>query len=110
MWFKNSAPLVNLTLLSASSGMTWEPAPKINLKGQLQYNLSSVAPFTANKNLLATSGFDWNISKKLTWQFSMNANLYRFGTELPGNTLTPAYLGSLGYSESTLRTGLQYKF
>jgi hypothetical protein len=110
MWFKNSAPLVNLTLLSASSGMTWEPAPKINLKGQLQYNLSSVAPFTANKNLLATSGFDWDISKKLTWQFSMTANLYRFGTELPGNTLTPAYLGSPGYSESTLRTGLQYKF
>ena len=110
MWFKNSAPLVNLTLLSATIGMTWEPAPKINLKGQLQYNLSSVAPFTANKNLLATSGFDWDISKKLTWQFSMTANLYRFGTELPGNTLTPAYLGSPGYSESTLRTGLQYKF
>jgi hypothetical protein len=110
MWFKNSAPFVNLTLLSATSGMTWEPTPKINLKGQLQYNLSSVAPFTANKNLLATSGFDWDISKKLTWQFSMTANLYRFGTELPGNTLTPAYLGSPGYSESTLRTGIQYKF
>ena len=110
MWFRNTAPSINLNLLSATSGMTWKPAPKINLKGQLQYNLSTMAPFTANKNLLATSGFDWDIYKKLIWQFSMTANLYRYGTELPGSSLTPDYLGSPGYSESTLRTGLQYKF
>lgn len=110
MWFKNTAPLLKLNLLSATSGMTWKLTPKINLKGQLQYNLSTMEPFTANKNLLATSGFDWDIYKKLTWQFSMTANLYRYGSELPGSSFTPAYPGSPGYSESTLRTGLQYKF
>lgn len=110
MWFKNTAPLIKLTLLSATSGMTWKPTQKINVKGQLQYNLSTMAPFTANKNLLATSGFDWDIYKKLTWQFSMTANLYRYGTELLGSSLIPVHLGSPGYSESTLRTGLQYKF
>ncbi len=110
MWFQNKAPSLKLNLLSATTGMNWKPAPKINLKGQLQYSLSTVDPFTANKNLLATSGFDWDIYKKLTWQFSMTANLYHYGTELPGSSFTPAYPGSPEYLESTLRTGLQYKF
>ena len=110
MWFKNAAPLINLTLLSATTGMTWKASKKINLKGQLQYNLSTMEPFTANKNLLATSGFDWDLYKKLTWQFSMTANLYHYGTELPGSSFTPVYAGDPRYLESTLRTGLQYKF
>ncbi len=110
MWFRNEAPSIKLTLLTATSGMRWKWSKKINLKGQLQYNLSTMEPFTANKNLLATAGFDWNILKKLTWQLSMTSNIYHYGTELPGSSLTPAYAGYPGYMESTLRTGLQYKF
>ncbi|MHB1177936.1 MAG: hypothetical protein ACYCZO_06345, partial [Daejeonella sp.] len=110
MWFRNTAPSLKLTLLSATTGMNWKVAQKINLKGQLQYSLSTVDPFTANKNLLATSGFDWDLYKKLTWQFSMTANVYHYGTELPGSSFTPAYPGNPQYLESTLRTGLQYKF
>lgn len=110
MWFKNTAPLINLTLLSATSGITWKASKKIDFKGQLQYSLSTMEPFTANKNLLATSGFDWALYKKLTWQFSMTANLYHYGTELPGSSFTPVYSGDPQYLESTLRTGLQYKF
>ena len=110
MWFSNSAPSVTLTLLTATGGMTWKVNTKINLKEQLQYNLSTTSPFTASKNLLVTSGFDWAIRKKLTWQFSLTANLFHFGSELPGNTLTPLYAGYPSYLESTLRTGLQYKF
>src|SRR5690606_34158024 len=56
MWFRNSAPLINLALWNATGGFTWKASEKINVKGQLQYNLSTIQPFTANKNLLATGG------------------------------------------------------
>ena len=110
MWFKNDVPSIKLNLISGTAGMTWAATQKINLKGQLQYNLSTIDPFTANKNLLATAGFDWELYKKLTWQFSFTGNLYRYGSELPGSSLIPVYAGNPEYLESTLRTGLQYKF
>ena len=110
MWFKNSAPTINLTLLTGTAGMSWKMNSKFKLKGQLQYSLSTTSPFTANKNLLATSGFDWEVFKRFTWQLSATANVYHYGTELPGNSLTPIYLGNPAYFESILRTGLQYKF
>jgi hypothetical protein len=110
MWFSNSAPSIKLTLLSATSGMTWKLKEKLNLKGQLQYSLSTMQPFTANKNLLATGGFDWEVYKKLNWQLSVTTNIYHYGTELPGSSLMPIYAGYPNYLETTLRTGLQYKF
>lgn len=110
LWFRNRAPLIDLTLLSATAGMNWRKTEKITLKSQLQYSLSTTNPFTSNKNLLATAGFDWEIYKKLTWQFSATANVFRFGTELPGSSFTPVYSGDPAYLESTMRTGLQYKF
>jgi len=110
MWFKNATSMIDLTLFTATGGMNWKVNPKFQLKGQLQYCLSTISPFTANKNLLATCSYDWLIYKKLTWQFSVTANIYHYGTELPGSSLTPAYPGNPGYYESTLRTGLQYKF
>jgi hypothetical protein len=110
MWFKNTAPLIDLTLLSATAGIGYKANKKLNLKGQLQYNLSTTAPFTANKNVLATWSFDWEIYKKLTWQLAVTANIYHYGTELPGNSLTPVYVGNPAYLESTLRTGLHYRF
>ncbi|MES2418777.1 MAG: hypothetical protein V4541_11360 [Bacteroidota bacterium] len=110
MWFNNKAVPITLTLLSATAGMNWKPKEKINVKAQLQYSLSTIKPFTANKNLLATTGFDWEVYKKLTWQFSLTANIYHYGSELPGSSLTPVYAGYPKYFESTLRTGLQYRF
>jgi len=110
MWFRNTAPSINLTLLTATGGMTWKAGKKINLKSQLQYNLSTTAPFTANKNILVTGGFDWEIYKKLTWQLLLTGNLYSYGTELPGNSLIPVYPSDPRYIESSIRTGLQYKF
>lgn len=110
MWFNNDAPLIKLTLWSATGGMTWKTSEKFNIKSQLQYNLSTTSPYTANKNVLATAGFDWQLYKKLSWQFMATANLYRYGTELPGSALLPVYQGYPGYMESTVRTGLHYKF
>jgi hypothetical protein len=110
MWFSNKAPSLNLTLLSATSGITYKPKDKFSMKGQLQYSLNTLSPYTANKNLLATTGFDWELYKKLTWQFSFTANIYHYGTELPGSSLTPTITGYPSYLESTLRTGLQYRF
>lgn len=110
MWFNNKAIPIELTLLSATTGINWKPKEKINYKGQLQYSLSTVKPFTANKNLLATVGFDWELYKKLTWQFSLTASIYNYGTELPGSTLSPPFIGSPSYTETTLRTGLNYRF
>ncbi|MBC7615684.1 MAG: hypothetical protein H7202_06425 [Pedobacter sp.] len=110
MWFNNKATPIELTLLSATAGMNWKPKEKINIKGQLQYSLSTIKPYTANKNLLATTGFDWELYKKLTWQFSFTANIYHYGTELPGSSLSPPITGFPNYFETTVRTGLQYRF
>lgn len=110
MYFKNIAPSINLSLFTATAGLGWKLSKKFKYKGQLQYTLSTMSPFTANKNLLVTSGFDWDILKKLTWQLTGTANVYHFGSELPESSLTPPYSGTPAYLESTLRTGLQYKF
>lgn len=110
LWFRNTAPSINLTLVTATAGMNWKPSTKINVKGQLQYNLTTTAPFTANKNVLVTAGYDWEIYKKLTWQMLLTGNLYKYGTELPGASLIPFYSGYPSYLESSIRTGLQYRF
>ena len=110
MWFKNISTPFSFSLLNASAGIGWKLKKTFNIKGQLQYNIATTSTFTANKNILATSGFDWKLNKKLTWQYTMTANLFRFGSEKPGSSLTPPYSGYPHYMESTLRTGLQYKF
>lgn len=110
LWFRNTAPSINLTLLTATAGMNWKINTKIKLKGQLQYNLTTTSPFTANKNILITGGYDWELYKKLTWQMLVTANVYKYGTELPGNSLIPLYTGNPSYLESSVRTGLLYRF
>lgn len=114
MWFQNittgTGPPVKLNLLNGAAGMSWKMTKKFTLKGQLQYNLSTTSPFTADKNLLATASFDWKVYKKLSWQLALTGNIYHYGSELPGSSLIPVYMGDPGYFESTLRTGLQYKF
>jgi len=112
MWFENTTttPSIKLDLLNATAGLTWKASKKFSLKGQLQYNLSTTSPFTADKNLLATGSFNWGVYKKLSWQFALTGNLYHYGSDLPGSSLLPVYMGYPQYFESTLRTGLQYKF
>ena len=112
MWFKNTSipSLADLTLWSGSIGLSWPISKKLNLKNQLQYNSIKSQAFTANKNIMAIAGFDWKLQKKLSWQYSMNLSVLRFGTEKPGASLTPAFAGIPQYMESTLRTGLLYKW
>nr|WP_294793643.1 hypothetical protein [uncultured Mucilaginibacter sp.] len=110
MWFRNTSPLLDLRLLSGTAGLNWKTGKNFKIKGQLQYSLTTSTPFTANKNFLGSAGFDWEIYRKLTWQLLFTANLYRYGTELPGSTLTPVYAGDPRYMETNLRTGLQYRF
>jgi len=110
MWFKNTSPLLDLTLFSGTAGLNWKTGKNFKLKSQMQYSLTNTAPFTANKNFLGSAGFDWDIYKKLTWQLLFTANLYRYGTELLGSSLTPVYAGDPRYMETSLRTGLQYRF
>ena len=110
MWFQDITTLVDLNLLNATAGVTWKTSKKFSLKGQLQYNLSTTSPFTADKNVLATGSFDWKIYNKLSWQFALTGNLFHYGSDLPGSSLVPIYMGNPQYFESTLRTGLQYRF
>ncbi len=110
MWFKDITTLTTLNLLNATAGVSWKASKKFSLKGQLQYNLSTTSPFTADKNLLGTLSFDWKIYQKLSWQFALTGNLYHYGSDLPGSSLFPVYIGNPQYFESTMRTGLQYRF
>ena len=110
LWFRNTAPAINLTLFTATAGMNWKINAKIKLKGQLQYNLTTTSPFTANKDILITAGYDWALYKKLTWQMLATANVYKYGTDLPGSSLIPLYTGNPGYLESSVRTRLLYRF
>ncbi|HVW97862.1 MAG TPA: hypothetical protein VHA56_17970 [Mucilaginibacter sp.] len=110
MWFHNKTQLIELRLWNFSGDVIWNLTKVFNLKGQLQYALSATSPFTSDKNLLTTVGFNWQLYKKLSWQFSATANLYRYGSELPGSSLTPVYPGEPQYLESSVRTGLNYRF
>ena len=108
MYFSNISSLpAKLSIVSASSSLGWNfPKKKVNLRGQLLYNITSIDPFTASNNILATIGGDCKINKKLTWNLSMTANLYKYGNELS----PPLSLMGAGYMESTLRTALLYSF
>jgi hypothetical protein len=108
MYFSNhSSILTDIKIISLSSSLGWNlPEKNINLRGQLQFNTTTINSFTPSKNLTATLVADWKITKKLTWNTSMTANGNKYGDEL---TPQPALLGAT-YLESTLRTGLQYRF
>jgi hypothetical protein len=109
MYFKNiSNPVMtNLRIYTISTSLGWNfPKQKINVRGQLQYNITTIDPYKASKNLLATLSEDWNLTKKLTWNTSLTINLFKYGDEL---TPQPALLGA-HYQESTFKTALLYKF
>jgi hypothetical protein len=110
MWFNDKTTAIDLNLFNATAGLTFKTSKKYKLKFQLQYILSTTSPFTADKNLLATGSFDWKMYQKLSWQFALTGNLYHYGSDLPGSSLIPVYMGNPQYFESTLRTSFQYKF
>jgi hypothetical protein len=108
MYFSNHSSVpTDIKIISLSSSLGWNlPKKNINLRGQLQFNITTINSFTPSKNLTATLGADWKITKKLSWNTSMTANGNKYGDEL---TPQPTLLGAT-YLESTLRTGLQYRF
>jgi hypothetical protein len=108
MYFSNISSLpAKLSIVSASSSLGWSfPKKKLNLRGQLMYNITTIDPFTASNNIMATIGGDCKITQKLTWNLTMTANLYKYGNELS----PPVALMAANYLESTLRTALLYRF
>ena len=112
MYFNNKTlpAAIEISLWNFSTGLGWKINKKVNLKGQVQYNITKTSSFTADKNILVSSGIDYKLNKKLTWNYLMTANVFRYGSSLLGSSLIPSYAGTPMYTESTLRTGLQYKF
>ena len=109
MYFQNSSTpaMTDLQIYTLSASLGYHfPKQKMNLKGQLQYNITRIEPFTSSKNVLATLLADWSLTKKLTWNSSFTANIFKYGNEL---TPQPALLGA-HYLESTFKTALLYKF
>jgi hypothetical protein len=109
MYFQNAMSPVStkLGMYSFSTSLGWNfPKPGINTRGQLQYNITTIDPHTAGKNLLATVGADWKLSKKLTWNTSLTVNLFKYGDELS----PPLNLIGAKYRENTFKTALLYRF
>jgi hypothetical protein len=107
MYFTNKSLAVNLDIMTFSAGLNWGIIEnKFNLKGQLMYNITKVQPFTASNNIVATIGFDYKISPKLSWNTTITANKFTYGDELT----PPIALLAATYLESTWRTALLYQF
>lgn len=109
MYFSNKTDPGNIrlriTTFSVSAGQNFVKS-KINLKGQLQYNITQMNPSSASNNLVFTLINDWNITKKVTWNTSITLNLFKYGDELN----PPPSLVGAQYLESMLKTALLYRF
>jgi hypothetical protein len=115
MYFHNNTPLTGgppnqiitqLMSATANAGIPYAKK-KARLKGQLQYTLNKTDSQNPAHNLLATTGTDYNLTKKLTWGISMTANLFQFGQPMVFN---PPYIKNPQYLESMVRTSLNYRF
>lgn len=106
LYFNNTMPSFKNTFITISSSLGMPVAgKKIQLRGQLQYTIGKLNTFTANNNLIASCNIDWKINKKLSWNSFLSTNYFKYGNELGSLPLIGA-----NYLESTVRTGLQYKF
>jgi hypothetical protein len=106
LYFANTMPSFKNTLFTISSGLGMPVAKgKVQLRGQLQYTIGRQNAFTANNNLVASCNIDWKMNRKLTWNNFLSTNYFRYGDELG----LPSLFGA-NYLESSVRTGLQYKF
>lgn len=79
---------------------------KLNVRSQLQYNITTINTFSQGKNVMLILGADWNLSKRLSWNTSLSINLYKYGNELT----PPVTLLGARYFENTLKTALLYRF
>ncbi|HWB24889.1 MAG TPA: hypothetical protein VG738_05385 [Chitinophagaceae bacterium] len=105
MYFNNKIPALNnsITLYSATVNAGVPLAKKkFTLKGQLMYTYNELNGSNEGNNVLATGGYDWNITKKLKWGLTLSGNLFKYSA-----TFIPPYAR---YLESTLKTSLMYRF
>lgn len=103
MYFYNDVPLAKLKLITISSGLSIPVAKKkIQLRGQLQYNINKLNSFKSDNNIIASCSVDWKITKKFSWNTYLSTNYFKYG-----NSIVP---NGANYLESTCRTGFQYKF
>lgn len=103
MYFNNNVPGLKMTLTTFSSGLSTAVAKKkVRLRGQLQFTIGKLDTFSSNKNFIASCNIDVKLHKKLTWTTYMSGNLFKYGNEIIPN--------GARYLESTIRTGLQYRF
>lgn len=106
LYFANTMPLLKNTFITLSSGLGMPVAKKkIQLRGQMQYTVGRLNSFTANNNFVASCNVDWKLNKKLSWNSFLSTNYFKYGDELGSLALIGA-----NYLESSIRTGLQYKF
>ena len=97
---------IKLRLYTGSAGVSVPiKKPKMSFKGQLQYTNTKLQAFTPSNNWLATAGFNWPLTKKLTWNFSGTLNFLKYGNEL---VPPPSLLGA-NYLESHVRASIQYR-
>jgi hypothetical protein len=103
MYFYNDVPLAKTTLVTISSGLGMPVAKKkLQLRGQLQYNLVKLNALKNDNNLIASCSVDWKISKQFSWNTYLSTNYFKYG-----NAIVP---NGANYLESTCRTGFRYKF
>ncbi len=103
MYFNNDVPLAKTTLVTISSGLAMPIAKKkIQLRGQLQYNLVKLNAYKNDNNLIASFNIDWKLSKQFSWNTFLSTNYFKYG-----NSIIP---NGANYLESICRTGFQYKF
>lgn len=106
LYFSNTLPAFKMQLLTVGAGLGLPVAKdKINLRGQLQYTLGKISSFTKNNNIIASMTVDYAITKKIKWSTFMTSNYFKYGNELSNPLLYGA-----NYLESTLRTGVTYKW
>ncbi|GAB2840580.1 hypothetical protein [Ferruginibacter profundus] len=103
MYFYNDVPLAKTKLATISSGLSMPVAKKkIQLRGQLQYNVVKLNAYKGDNNCIASCSVDWKITKQFSWNTYLSTNYFKYG-----NAIVP---NGANYLESTCRTGFQYKF
>lgn len=103
LYFYNNVPGVKTMLTTISTALSLPAAKKkLQLRGQLQYTIGKLNSFSTNNNLIASCNVDVKLNKKLTWNNYFTTNYFKYGNEITPN--------GANYLESTVRTGLQYRF
>ena len=105
LYFLNQVPGFKIQMLTISSGLGLPLAKdKVNLHGNLQYTFGKNGSFSGNNNFIASFNADVKLGKKITWNTFMTTNYFKYGNELG------AGLEGANYLESTLRTGITYRW